>query len=137
MTIDELYQQTNLIEHVGELPKYMQGSLQYEKSYKISVLDVNFKAVKFDKCNNVVQFYLLDYSHIPERFIAKMLQYKGVDSTKYLEGFNGLFRSVHYHNVKHLTQQRAQNIINRNIVFFRQFKERAERQKLIDLVNNL
>jgi hypothetical protein len=48
-----------------------------------------------------------------------------------------MFISVRNHNVKDLTQQLAQNIINRNIVFFRQFKERAERQKLIDLVNNL
>ncbi len=45
--------------------------------------------------------------------------------------------SVRYHNVKNLTLQRAQNIINRNIVFFRQLKERVECQKLINLVNNL
>lgn len=40
-------------------------------------------------------------------------------------------------NVKDLTQQCAQNIINRNVVFFRQFKARVECQKLINLVNNL
>lgn len=137
MTIEELYSQTNLNDFVEEQPEYMCGALQYETTYKISVLDLHFKAVKFNRKNDVISFYLQDYSHIPERYIAKMLKYKGVDSTRYLEGYEGLFRSVHNHNIKTLTQQRAQNIINKNVAFFRQFKERADRQNLIDLVNNL
>ena len=136
MTIEELYSQTNLNEYVEEQPEYMGGALQYEKTYKFSVFNTRFKAVKLDK-RNVILFYLRDYSHIPERYIDKMLKYQGVDSTKYLEGYEGMFRSVHNHNVKNLTPQRAQNIINKNVAFFRQFKERADRQNLIDLVNNL
>ena len=66
-----------------------------------------------------------------------MLKYNDIGSTTYLEGYSEMLRSMSYQYVKDLTPQRAQNIINRNIVFFRQFKERAERQKLINLVNNL
>lgn len=137
MTIEELYSQTNLNKYVDALPDYMQGALKYGKSYKIRVFDVHFKAVKFDKRNNVISYYLQDYSHIPERYIAKMLKYQGVDTDKYLEGYDAVYRSVRNINVKDLTPQRAQNIINKNVVFFHQLKEREERQKLIDLVNNL
>ena len=139
MTIEELYSQTNLIEYVEAyaLPEYMQNAHNYEKKYKISVFNIHFNAVKLEKCNNILLFYLLDYSHITERYVAKMLNYKDIDCITYLEGYSEMLRSVHYHNVKDLTPQRAQNIINRNIVFFRQFKERAERQRLINLVNNL
>lgn len=139
MTIEELYSQTNLNEYVEAyaLPEYMQGELKYEKKYKISVFNIHFNAVTLEKRDNIILFYLLDYSHIPERYIAKMLNYKDIGSITYLEGYSEMLRSVRYHNVKDLTQQCAQNIINRNIVFFRQFKERAERQQLINLVNNL
>lgn len=139
MTIEELYLQTNLIEYVEAyaLPEYMQSAHKYEKKYKISVFNIHFNAVTLEKRDTIILFYLLDYSHIPERYIAKMLKYKDIDCTKHIEGYAEMFRSVLYHNVKDLTPQRAQNIINRNIVFFRQFKERAERQKLINLVNNL
>ena len=139
MTIEELYLQTNLIEYVEAyaLPEYMQSAYKYEKKYKISVFNIHFNAVTLEKSDNINLFYLLDYSHIPERYIAKMLKYKDFGSTTYLEGYAEMFISVRNHNVKDLTQQCAQNIINRNIVFFRQFKERAERQKLINLVNNL
>ena len=137
MTIEELYLQTNLNDYVDALPEYMQGAHKYEKKYKISVFNVHFNAVKLEKRDTIILFYLLDYSNIPERYIAKTLNYKSVDSITYLEGYSEMLRSVHYHYVKDLTPQSAQNIINRNIVFFRQFKERAERQKLIDLVNNL
>ena len=137
MTIEELYSQTNLNEYVAALPEYMQGAHKYEKKYKISVFNVHFKAVKFEKRDNIILFYLQDYSHIPERYVDKTLKYKGVDIDKHIEGYAEMLRSVHYHNVKDLTPQSAQNIINSNIVFFRQFKERAERQKLINLVNNL
>lgn len=139
MTIEELYSQTNLIEYVEAyaLPEYMQGAHQYEKKYKISVFNIHFNAVTLEKRDTIMLFYLLDYSHIPERYIVKMLNYKDIGSITYIEGYSEMLRSVHYHNVKDLTPQSAQNIINRNIVFFRQFKERAERQKLIDLVNNL
>ena len=137
MTIEELYSQTNLNEYVAALPEYMQGAHKYEKKYKISVFNVHFNAVKLEKSNNTILFYLRDFSHIPERYIAKILKYKGVDTDKHIEGYAEMFISVRNHNVKDLTQQRAQNIINRNIVFFRQFKERAERQKLINLVNKL
>ena len=139
MTIEELYLQTNLIEYVEAyaLPEYMQSAHQYEKKYKISVFNIHFNAVTLEKSDNIMLFYLLDYSHIPERYIAKMLKYKDIGSTTYLEGYSEMLRSVHYQYVKDLTPQSAQNIINRNIVFFRQFKERAERQKLINLVNNL
>ena len=139
MTIEELYLQTNLNEYVEAyaLPEYMQSAHNYEKKYKISVFNIHFNAVTLEKRNNIILFYLLDYSNIPERYIVKMLKYKGVDSYKHLEVYSEMLRSVHYHNVKDLTQQCAQNIINRNVVFFRQFKERAERQKLINLVNTL
>ena len=139
MTIEELYLHTNLIEYVEAyaLPEYMQSAHNYEKKYKISVFNIHFNAVTLEKCDTILLFYLLDYSHIPEIYIVKMLNYKDFSSAKYLEGYSAMLRSVHYHNVKDLTPQSAQNIINRNIVFFRQFKERAERQKLIDLVNNL
>ena len=139
MTIEELYLQTNLNDYVEAyaLPEYMQSAHNYEKKYKISIFNIHFNAVTFEKRNNIILFYLLDYSNIPEIYVDKMLKYKGVDSYKHLEGYSEMLRSVHYHNVKDLTQQCAQNIINRNIVFFRQFKERAERQKLINLVNNL
>lgn len=137
MTIEELYSQTNLNEYVEELPEYMQGALQYEKKYKISVFDVHFKAIKFDKRNNIILYYLRDFSHIPERYIAKALKYRDVDTDKFLEGYNAMYRSVRSHNIKDLTPQRAQNIINKNVVFFHQLKEREERQKLINLVNNL
>ena len=137
MTIEELYSQTNLNDYVDALPEYMQGAHKYEKKYKISVFNVYFNAVKLEKSNNTILFYLRDFSHIPERYIAKILKYKGVDTDKHIEGYAEMFISVRNHNVKDLTQQRAQNIINRNIVFFRQFKERAERQKLINLVNKL
>lgn len=142
MTIEELYSQTNLNEYVEALPEYVQGALKYEKKYKISVFNVYFNAVKFEKRefekrDNIILFYLRDYSHIPERYIAKMLKYKGVDTDKHLEGYAEMLISVRNHNVKDLTQQRAQNIINRNVVFFRQLKERAERQTLINLVNKL
>ena len=137
MTIEELYSQTNLNDYVDALPEYMQGAHKYEKKYKISVFNVHFNAVKLEKSNNTTLFYLRDFSHIPERYIAKILKYKDVDTDKHLEGYAEMFISVCNHNVKDLTQQRAQNIINRNVVFFRQFKERAERQKLINLVNNL
>lgn len=137
MTIEELYSQTNLNDYVDALPEYVQGAHKYEKKYKISVFNINFIAVKFEKRNNIILFYLLDYSHIPEIYVAKTLKYKDIDYTKHLEGYAEMFRSARYHNVKDLTQQCAQNIINRNVVFFRQFKERAERQKLINLVNNL
>ena len=139
MTIEELYLQTNLNEYVEAyaLPEYMQSAHNYEKKYKISIFNIHFNAVTLEKRNNIILFYLLDYSNIPERYIVKMLKYKGVDSYKHLEVYSEMLRSVHYHNVKDLTQQCAQNIINRNVVFFRQFKERAERQKLINLVNTL
>ena len=137
MTIEELYLQTNLNDYVDALPEYMQSAYKYEKKYKISVFNIHFNAVKLEKRDTIILFYLLDYSNIPERYIAKTLNYKSVDSITYLEGYSEMLRSVHYHYVKDLTPQSAQNIINRNIVFFRQFKERAERQKLIDLVNNL
>ena len=139
MTIEELYSQTNLIEYVEAyaLPEYMQSAHKYEKKYKISIFNVYFNAVKLEKSNNTILFYLRDFSHIPERYIVKMLNYKDIGSAKYLEGYSEMLRSVHYHNVKDLTPQSAQNIINRNVVFFRQFKERAERQKLINLVNKL
>lgn len=137
MTIEELYLQTNLNDYVDALPEYVQGALKYKKKYKISIFNVRFKAVKLEKSNNTILFYLRDYSHIPERYVAKMLKYKDIDYTKHIEGYAEMFKSVRYHNVKDLTPQRAQNIINRNIVFFRQFKARAERQKLINLVNNL
>ena len=137
MTIEELYSQTNLNEYVAALPEYMQGAHKYEKKYKISVFNMYFNAVKVNKLNNTILFYLLDYSNIPERFIVKMINYKDTEYTKHIEGYIEMSKSAHYHNVKDLTQQCAQNIINRNVVFFRQFKERAERQKLIDLVNNL
>ena len=137
MTIEELYLQTNLNDYVDALPEYVQGALKYKKKYKISIFNVRFKAVKLEKSNNTILFYLRDYSHIPERYIVKMLNYKDIGSAKYLEGYSEMLRSVQYHNVKDLTPQSAQNIINRNVVFFRQFKERAERQKLINLVNNL
>lgn len=131
MTIEELYLQTNLIEYVE------QSAHEYEKKYKISVFNMYFNAVKVNKLNNTILFYLLDYSHIPERFIVKMINYKDTEYTKHIEGYIEMSKSAHYHNVKDLTPQSAQNIINRNIVFFRQFKERAERQQLINLVNNL
>ena len=131
MTIEELYSQTNLNDYVK------QSAHEYEKKYKISIFNVRFNAVTFEKRNNTILFYLRDYSHIPERYIVKMLNYKDIGSTTYLEGYSEMLRSMSYHNVKDLTQQSAQNIINRNIVFFRQFKERAERQRLINLVNNL
>ena len=139
MTIEELYLQTNLIEYVEAyaLPEFMQSAHNYEKKYKISVFNIHFNAVTLEKRDNTILFYLLDYSHIPEIYIVKMLNYKDISSAKYLEGYSEMLRSVHYHNVKDLTPECAQNIINSNIVFFRQFKERAERQKLIDLVNNL
>jgi hypothetical protein len=137
MTIEELYSQTNLNEHVDALPEYMQGALKYGKSYKIRVFDVHFKAVKFDKRNNVILYYLQDFSHIPERYIAKALKYKGVDTDKYLEEYDAIYRSVRNINIKDLTPKRAQNIIDKNVVFFRQIKEREERQNLINLVNNL
>lgn len=137
MTIEELYSQTNLNEYVDALPEYMQGALQYEKKYKIRVFDVHFKAVKFDKRNNINLYYLRDFSHIPERYVAKTIKYQGVDSAKHLEGYAAIFRSVRNINIKDLTPQRAQNIINKNIVFFRQIKEREERQNLINLVNKL
>lgn len=137
MTIEELYSQTNLNDYVDALPEYMQGAHKYEKKYKISIFNVYFNAVKLEKSNNTILFYLRDFSHIPERYIAKILKYKGVDTDKHIEGYTEMFKSVRCHNVKDLTPQCAQNIINRNIVFFRQFKERAERQKLINLVNNL
>ena len=137
MTIEELYLQTNLNDYVDALPEYVQGAHKYEKKYKISVFYINFNAVKFEKRDNINLFYLLDYSHIPERYVDKTLKYKDIDYTKHIEGYAEMFQSARYHNVKDLTQQSAQNIINRNIVFFRQFKERAERQKLINLVNNL
>lgn len=137
MTIEELYSQTNLNDYVDALPEYMQGAHKYEKKYKISIFNVYFNAVKLEKSNNTILFYLRDFSHIPERYIAKILKYKGVDTDKHIEGYAEMFISVRNHNVKDLTPQSAQNIINRNIVFFRQFKERAERQKLINLVNNL
>lgn len=139
MTIEELYLQTNLIEYVEAyaLPEYMQSAHKYEKKYKISVFNINFNAVKVDKLNYTILFYLRDYSHIPDRYIVKMLKYKDIDCAKHIEGYSEMLLSVHDHNVKDLTPQSAQNIINRNIVFFRQFKERAERQKLINLVNTL
>jgi len=139
MTIEELYSQTNLNEYVEAylLPEYMQSAHQYEKKYKISVFNIHFNAVTLEKSDNTMLFYLLDYSHIPERYIVKMLNYKDIDYTKHIEGYAEMFQSARYHNVKDLTQQCAQNIINRNVVFFRQFKERADRQKLINLVNNL
>ena len=137
MTIEELYSQTNLNEYVDALPEYVTGAHKYEKKYKISVFNINFNAVKFEKRNNINLFYLLDYSHIPEIYVAKTLKYKDIDYTKHIEGYAEMFQSARYHNVKDLTQQCAQNIINRNVVFFRQFKERADRQKLINLVNNL
>ena len=137
MTIEELYSQTNLNEYVDALPEYVQGALKYEKKYKISVFNIHFNAVKLEKSNNTILFYLRDFSHIPERYIAKILKYKGVDTDKQFEGYAEMFISVRNHNVKDLTPQSAQNIINRNVVFFRQFKERAERQKLINLVNKL
>lgn len=137
MTIEELYSQTNLNDYVDARPEYVQGALKYKKKYKISIFNVRFNAVTFEKRNNIILFYLHDYSHIPERYIAKTLKYKGVDIDKYLDGYAEMLLSVRYHNVKDLTPQSAQNIINRNVVFFRQLKERAERQKLINLVNNL
>ena len=137
MTIEELYSQTNLNDYVDALPEYVQGALKYKKKYKNSIFNVRFNAVTFEKRNNIILFYLHDYSHIPERYVDKTLKYKGVDIDKYLDGYAEMLLSVRYHNVKNLTLQRAQNIINRNIVFFRQFKERVERQKLINLVNNL
>src|SRR5574344_1986886 len=139
MTIEELYSQTNLIEYVEAyaLPEYMQGAHQYEKKYKISVFNIHFNAVTLEKRDTIMLFYLLDYSHIPERYIVKMLNYKDIGSAKYLEGYSEMSRRARYHNIKDLTPQSAQNIINRNVVFFRQFKERAERQQLINLVNNL
>jgi hypothetical protein len=66
-----------------------------------------------------------------------MINYKDTEYTKHIEGYIEMSRRARYHTVKDLTPQSAQNIINRNIVFFRQFKERAERQQLINLVNNL
>lgn len=137
MTIEELYSQTNLNDYVDALPEYVQGAHKYEKKYKIRVFNVNFNAVKFEKRDNINLFYLLDFSHIPERYVAKTLKYKDIDYTKHIEGYAEMFQRARYHNVKDLTQYCAQNIINRNVVFFRQFKERAERQKLINLVNNL
>ena len=137
MTIEELYSQTNLNEYVAALPEYMQGAHKYEKKYKISIFNVRFKAVKLEKSNNTILFYLRDYSHIPERYVAKMLKYKDIDYTKHIEGYAEMFKRACWHNVKDLTPQSAQNIINRNVVFFRQLKERAERQTLINLVNNL
>ena len=137
MTIEELYSQTNLNDYVDALPEYMQSVYKYEKKYKISVFNINFNAVKVNTLNNTLLFYLLDYSHIPERYIVKMLNYKDTEYTKHIEGYIEMPRRARYHYVKDLTPQSAQNIINRNIVFFRQFKERAERQQLIDLVNNL
>jgi len=139
MTIEELYSQTNLNDYVEAyaLPEYMQSAYQYEKKYKISVFNMYFNAVTLGKLNNTILFYLLDYSHIPERFIVKMINYKDTEYTKHLVGYIEMSRRARYHNVKDLTQQLAQNIINSNIVFFRQFKERAERQRLINLVNNL
>ena len=132
MTIEELYSQTNLNEYV------QQGTLyQYEKKYKISVFNVHFNAVKFEKRNKVKLFYLRDFSHIPEKYVAKTLKYQGVDTDKFLEGYAEMFRNVRNLNVKDLTPQRAQNIIDKNIVFFRKIKEREECQKLINLVNNL
>lgn len=137
MTIEELYSQTNLNDYVDALPEYMQGSLKYEKKYKINVFNVHFNAVKFEKRNNVRLFYLRDFSHIPEKCIAKTLKYEGIDTAKHLEGYAEIFRSVRNINVKDLTPKRAQNIIDKNIVFFHQLKEREERQNLINLVNNL
>ena len=137
MTIEELYSQTNLNDYVDALPEYVQGELKYKKKYKISVFNIHFNAVKLEKRDNIILFYLLDFSHIPERYVAKTLKYKDIDYTKHLEGYAEMFISVRNHNVKDLTQQCAQNIINKNVVFFRQFKERAERQRLINLVNNL
>ena len=137
MTIEELYSQTNLNDYVDALPEYVQGAHKYEKKYKISVFNINFNAVKFEKRDNINLFYLLDFSHIPERYVAKTLKYKDIDYTKHIEGYAEMFQMARYHNVKDLTQQCAQNIINKNVVFFRQFKERAERQRLINLVNNL
>ena len=137
MTIEELYSQTNLNDYVDALPEYVQGELKYKKKYKISVFNIHFNAVKLEKRDNIILFYLLDFSHIPERYVAKTLKYKDIDYTKHIEGYAEMFQSARYHNVKDLTQQRAQNIINKNVVFFRQFKERAERQRLINLVNNL
>ena len=136
MTIEELYSQTNLNDYVDALPEYVQGALKYKKKYN-SIFNVRFNAVTFEKRNNIILFYLHDYSHIPERYVDKTLKYKGVDTDKYLDGYAEMLLSVRYHNVKDLTQQLAQNIINKNVVFFRQFKERAERQQLINLVNNL
>jgi hypothetical protein len=139
MTIEELYLQTNLIEYVEAyaLPEYMQSAHEYEKKYKISVFNMYFNAVTLGKLNNTILFYLLDYSNIPERFIVKMINYKDTEYTKHIEGYIEMSRRARYHTVKDLTPQSAQNIINSNIVFFRQFKERAERQQLINLVNNL
>lgn len=139
MTIEELYLQTNLIEYVDAyaLPEYMQSVYKYEKKYKISVFNIHFNAVKLEKRDTIILFYLLDYSHVPESYIVKMLNHKDIGSAKYLEGYTEMFRSARYHNVKDLTPQSAQNIINKNVVFFRQFKERADRQKLINLVNKL
>ena len=140
MTIEELYSQTNLNEYV-EAYAFMQSAYKYEKKYKISVFNIHFNAVTLEQKladgTIVTKFYLLDYSHIPERYIVKMLNYKDIGSTTYLEGYSEMSRRARYHYVKDLTPQSAQNIINSNIVFFRQFKERAERQKLINLVNNL
>ena len=63
MTIEELYSQTNLNEYV------QQGTLyQYEKKYKISVFNVHFNAVKFEKRNKVKLFYLRDFNIISIRF---------------------------------------------------------------------
>lgn len=137
MTIEELYSQTNLNDYVDALPEHMQGALKYEKKYKISVFNVHFNAVKFEKRNNIILFYLRDFSHIPEKYVAKTLKYEGINTDKHLEGYAEMFRSVRNHNVKDLTPRRAQNIIDKNIVFFHKIKEREERQKLINLVNNL
>lgn len=136
MTIDELYSQTNLDDYVHVLPEYLLGlAYKYVKAYNIKVLNIQFKAVKFVRRDNKILYYLQDYSHIPEECIDSMLKHSA-DNVAYNEGYGEMLRNVRSHNVEDLTQQSAQDIIDRNVAFLRQFKQRAERQKLINLVNN-
>lgn len=135
MTIDELYSQTNLNDYVHVLTEYLGFAYKYVKAYNIKVFNIHFKAVKFSKRDNKILYYLQDYSHIPEECIDSMLKHSA-DNVAYNEGYGEMLINVRSHNVEDLTQQSAQDIIDRNVAFLRQFKQRAERQKLINLVNN-
>lgn len=135
MTIEELYSQTNLNDYVHVLTEYLGFAYKYVKAYNIKVFNIQFKAVKFVRRDNKILYYLQDYSHIPEECIDSMLKHSA-DNVAYNEGYGEMLINVRTHNVEDLTQQSAQDIIDRNVAFLRQFKQRAERQKLINLVNN-